>query len=344
MKSAFIEKHGGLEEIKIGELKIPKIGPNEVLVELKYAALNHLDIFVVQGWPGLELSMPHIIGADGSGTIKEVGEEVSTVGKGDRVAINPGLSCGKCIHCLSGQQVFCKEFSILGENRWGTFSEYVKLPEINVLQVPLDLSLEKAAAAPLAFLTAYRMLKTQANLQPEEYVFIHGAGGGLASAAIQIAKFMGAIVITSTSSPDKMEKAKEIGADHVINYTENKDYAKYVYKDLTEERGIDVVIDNVGKATFQTSIQLLRPGGRLITCGATTGPSTQILINRIFWKQLEIKGSTMANQGEFREVMGLIGKKKFGPIIDRTFPLEEAREAETYLKKGEQFGKVLLEI
>jgi len=344
MKAAFINNHGDLEQIQYGELDIPKIGPNEVLIESKFSALNHLDIFVARGWPGLKLIMPHIIGADGSGVIKEVGSAVTAVSEGDRITINPGISCGKCEMCLSGQQVFCRSFSIKGEHQWGTFAEYFKMPEINVLKIPDAYPFDKAAAAPLTFLTAWRMLRTQANVKPDEFVFIHGAGGGVATAAIQIAKYLGAKVITTTSTSKKIKKAKELGADHVINYKEMKDYSKHVFVDLTNRRGIDVVIDNVGQATFPTSIRLLKPGGRLVTCGATTGPKTKVMINQIFWKQLEIKGSTMANQGEFREVMKLVLDEKITPIIDKIFPLEQARDAEKYLNDANQFGKILLKI
>ncbi len=344
MKAAYFSQHGNLDQLLIGELDIPKIGPNEVLIEAKYGALNHLDIFVIQGWPGLNLSLPQIIGADGSGIVKEIGSAVTTVAVGDKVTINPGLSCGKCDMCLSGQQVFCKQFSIMGEHGWGTFAEYFKVPEVNALKLPEDYPLDNAAAAPLTFLTAYRMLVTQANIKPGEFVFIHGAGGGVSSAAVQIAKYLGAKVIATTSTQEKIEKTKELGADFVINYKENKDYSKYVYTELTKRHGIDVVIDSIGQATFPTSIQLLRPGGRIITCGVTSGPFTKIGLTNVFWKQLEIKGSTMANHGEFRAVMKLIFENKLTPIIDKIFPLDQVKSAEQYLKDSNQFGKVLLKI
>lgn len=344
MKAAYFKKHGELNEVEIGELETPELRPNDVLIETRYGALNHLDLFVIRGWAGLKLALPHVIGADGSGIIKEVGSEVTTVAIGEKVTINPTLSCGKCQHCLSGNQVFCKEFSILGENRWGTFSEFIKIPEVNVLKVPNNFPLDKAAAAPLTFLTAYRMLITQGRLTQGDYVFIHGAGGGVSSAAIQIAKLYGATVITSTSTPEKIEKAKSLGADHVINYMENKDFSKYVYSELTHRRGIDIVIDSVGQATFPVSLRLCRPGGRIVTCGVTSGPTTQIDLRNIFWKHLEIKGSTMGNQKEYREVMDLIFQNKLNPIVDKTFPLDRAREALEYLGGGIQFGKVLLQI
>lgn len=344
MKAVYFSKHGNLDEIRIGEVDKLSIGSNEVLIETRFAALNHLDIFVINGWSGLNLKMPHVIGADGSGIVKEIGSEVTTVNVGDRVIINPGISCGKCEFCLSGRQVFCKYFSIKGEHEWGTFAEYFKIPEINVLKVPKAFLLDKAAAAPLTFLTAYRMLTTQANVKQGDYVFIHGAGGGVSSAAIQIAKYFGAKVIASTSTPEKLAKARDLGANYVINYKEMTDYTKYVYTELTERHGIDIVIDNIGNATFDTSIRLLRPGGQLITCGATSGALLKLNIANVFWKHLEIKGSTMGNQGEFRKVMKLVFEGKLNPVIDKVFPFYQAEEAEKYLSKANQFGKVLLAI
>jgi len=344
MKAAYFKSHGKLDNIEVGELDVPKIGANDILIETKFSALNHLDLFVVKGWPGLNLSLPHILGADGSGIVKEVGSSVTTLSEGDKITINPGISCGKCEMCLSGNQVFCSQFSIMGEHYWGTFAQYFKVPEINAIKIPDNYPLDKAAAAPLTFLTAYRMLKTQANIQPGQYLFIHGAGGGVASAAIQIGKYLGAIVIATTSTAEKIEKTKQLGADYVINYKKNKDYGKQVYVELTKRHGIDVVLDNVGQATFPTSIKLLRPGGKIITCGVTSGPFTKINITDIFWKHLEIKGSTMANQGEFREVMKLVFNEKINPIIDKVFPLDEAKEAEAYLETGNQYGKVLLQV
>ena len=344
MKAAFIENHGDLEKLKVGELESPKINQNEVLIKSNFGALNHIDIFLINGWSGLKLKMPHIIGSDGSGIIEEIGKEVTTLKKGDRVTINPSLSCGKCKWCLSGQQVFCKSFSIMGEYGWGTFAEYFKAPEVNVLKCPDNFPLDKAAAAPLTFLTAYRSLVSQANVKPNEFVFIHGAGGGVSSAAIQIAKFLGAIVITTTSSDEKIQKAKKLGADFVLNYKDNPDYSKFVFTEITNKRGVDVVLDSIGKSTFQISLRLLKPGGRLVTPGSTTGPFTEIDIRQIFWKQLIIKGSTMSNQGEFREVMNLIFKNQLNPEIDKIFPFEKIVDAERYLSEGKQFGKVLIRI
>jgi NADPH:quinone reductase-like Zn-dependent oxidoreductase len=344
MKAAIIEDHGNIDQLKVGQVETPKINPNEILIETKYSALNHIDLFITKGWSGLDLPLPHVIGSDGSGIIKEVGKDTTLFDEGDRVAVNPGISCGKCFFCLSGKQNFCKQFSILGEHQWGTFSEYFKIPEFNVIKIPDNFKLDLAAAAPLTFLTAWRMLNTQAKLKAEEYIFIHGAGGGVSTAVIQIAKYLGANVITSTSSREKMEKALKLGADHVVNYVENPDYSKFIYTEITHKKGVDVVIDSVGKDTFQNSIRLLRPGGRLVIPGATTGPISEVDLRQIFWKQLKIIGSTMSNQKEFRKVMGLIFLGKIRPVIDKTFPLEKITEAEQYLSGHQQFGKIVLKI
>lgn len=344
MKAAYFEKHGDLDEITIGDLEAPRIRANEVLVETRYAALNHLDYFVTKGWPGLNLTLPHVLGSDGAGLVKEVGSLVTRVKVGDRVTFNPGLSCGKCHSCLSGEQNLCKEFSIMGEHQRGTYAEYFKVPEINVLKIPDGFPIEEAAAAPLTFLTAWRMLATRARVKQGDTVFIHGAGGGVSTAAIQIAKVFGATVITSTSTAEKVEKAKELGADHVINYKEMPDYSKHVFKNLTGKKGVDIVVDSVGSATFPTSVRMLKPDGKLVTCGATTGPKCELDIRHVFWRQLQIIGSTMSNQGEFRDVMALVFAGKLKPVTDRVFPLEKVKDAEKHLVSANQFGKVLLKI
>ena len=344
MKAAYILKHGDLDNLIVGDLDKPNISEKEIVIETRFSALNHIDLFIIKGWPGLDLKMPHILGSDASGVVVEVGSSVTTVKKGDRVAINPGLSCGTCDFCLSGKQNFCKNFSIMGENQWGTHAEYFVVPEVNAIKLPSDVNFEAAAAAPLTFLTAWRALKSQAKVQNGETVFIHGAGGGVSTAAIQIAKFLGAIVITTTSSVEKVERAKKLGADFVINYNENPNYDAYIYKNIMNREGVDVVLDSVGKATFERSLRLLKPGGRLVTPGSTTGPMSEIDLRQIFWKQLEIKGTTMSNQSEFREVMKLIFNGKLNPIADRIYPLNDIKEAEEYLLEGKQFGKVLLKI
>ena len=344
MKAAYFEQHGKLDQIKFGDLPESTIKANEIRIQTKFGALNHLDLFVLQGWPGLNLKLPHIMGSDGAGIVKAVGDKVTEFTVGDRVTVNPGIGCGRCNYCLSGQQSLCNRFQIIGEHSDGTFAEFFTIPATNVLKIPEEINFQTAAAAPLTFLTAWRMLVSKANVRPGEIVLVQGASGGVSIAAIQIAKFFGAKVIATTSSAEKMEKVYKLGADYVINYRESPDYAKKIFKDLTNKHGIDVAVDSVGTATFSTSVKLLHKGGRLVTCGATTGPKTEIDIRQIFWNQISLIGSTMSNHHEFSQVMTLIFSKKFQPQIDRIFPLTEVKEAEEYLEQGVHFGKVLIEI
>jgi NADPH:quinone reductase-like Zn-dependent oxidoreductase len=323
---------------------VPTIGENDVLVKIHYAALNHLDLFVLRGWPGLRLPLPHIMGSDGAGIIEAVGPGVTGLAPGDCVALNPGIGCNECPTCRAGRQNFCDRFSILGEQIDGTFAEYVAVPATNALRLPPDYPLDLAAAAPLVTLTAYRLLVTQARLEAGETLLVQGAGGGVSSAAIQIAKSMGAAVIATTGGPEKVAKAQALGADHVIDYRATPEYAGHVYKNLTHKRGVDVALDSVGQATFETSLRLLRPGGRLVTCGATTGGEVPLNLSLVFWKQLQITGSTMSNAAEFRAAMSLVWQGKVRPIVDRIFALAEARAAEDYLSRADQFGKVVVQI
>jgi NADPH:quinone reductase-like Zn-dependent oxidoreductase len=341
--AVFFEEHGSIDKIIYGKQKVPSLESTEILVKMKYAGLNHLDLFVLQGWPGLNLPLPHIMGSDGAGIVKAIGENVKDFSIGDKVTINPGISCGFCEACLAGRQNFCNKFHIKGEHVSGTFVEYFKINRKNAFKLPPDFPLDLAAAAPLNFLTAWRMLVTLGKVSPRDIILIQGAGGGVASAAIQIAKLWGATVITTTSSLEKIKKAKQIGADYVINYQENPDYSKYIYKEITKKHGVDIAIDSVGQATFLKSMRLLHPGGKIITCGATTGSKIKLNLNPMFWKQLQILGSTMSNQQEFHAVMDFILQGKLTPIIDKVFLLSETKAAEEYLSKGHQFGKVLVQ-
>lgn len=344
VRAAFINNHGRVDDIHVGELPDPVLQPGEILVETRFAALNHLDAFVVQGWPGLSLSMPHVLGADGAGIVRETGPGVAGIEPGDVVAINPGVSCGTCDRCLSGHQNLCPSFGIMGEHRWGTFATRFTVPAVNAVKVPAGFSIQHAAAAPLTFLTAWRALVTRGGVSHGDVVFIHGAGGGVSTAAIQIAKLLGATVITTTSTPEKERLARVLGADHVINYKATPDYGTVVYKDMTAKRGVDVVLDSVGASTFQQSIRMLRPDGVLVVPGATSGPRVDLDLRHVFWKQLRIVGTTMASQQEFRDVMRLVFAGKLVPVIDSVFPLDSAREAEQHLVSGGQFGKVLLSV
>ena len=338
MKAIRIHQHGGPEVLRYEEAPDPVAGPNEVLVQVRACALNHLDIFVRQGLPGIAL--PHIPGADVAGVIAEVGAQVQGLSPGQRVIVNPSLSCGHCEYCIQGQDSLCDSYRILGEQADGGYAEYLALPAGNLHLIPEGFSFEEAAAVPLVFQTAWRMLISRAQLKAGEDILILGAGGGVASAAIQIAKLCGARVWATSSSEAKLERARELGADVLINYRKS-DFAKEIWR-LTDKRGVDVVLDNVGQATWEQSLRSLAKNGRLVTCGATSGPRPPTDLRLVFWRQLQIFGSTMANRHEFSQVLQLVWRGKLKPVVDRTFPLGQAAAAQRALEAGEHFGKLVL--
>jgi NADPH:quinone reductase-like Zn-dependent oxidoreductase len=342
MKALAIFEHGGIDKLQIADLPKPTIGADDVLVNVKAVALNHLDLFVRNGMPTLKLPLPHIPGSDVAGVIAEIGANVAGLQVGQRVAINPGLSCGHCEFCVAGEESLCSEFKILGEHTSGGAAEFVRVPAVNVLPIPDALSFEQAAAAPLVFLTAWRALISRARLRVGEDALILGAGAGVSTAAIQIAKKAGARVFVTSSSDEKLRKAKELGADVLLNY-KTQEWDREVFA-ATNRRGVDVVFESVGAATWAKSIRSLKRGGRMVVIGATSGPNPQEEIRQIFWKQIEIIGSTMSNQREFREVMNLVFRGELKPVIDVVLPLERAREAHARLEQGEQFGKIVLTV
>ncbi len=350
MKAVAIFEHGGVEKLTLTDLPRPSIGPDEVLINVKAVAMNHLDLWVREGLPGLKLEFPFTLGSDAAGVIAEVGSRVrdpstgsgQALQVGQRVTINPGWWCGRCEYCLSGQECLCVEFKIFGEHLPGGYAEFMRVPARNVLPIPDDFSFEEAAAVPLAFLTAWRALITQARVMPGDDVLILGVGGGVASAAVQIAKLAGARVFAASSSDAKLKRAQELGADILINSKE-KEFEREVWQ-ITSKRGVDVVFDSIGAATWFKSMRALRKGGRLVTVGATSGPNPTEEIRLIFAKQISIIGSTMSTQKEFRDVMKLVFRRQLKPVIDKIFPLEEARAAHERLARGEQFGKIVLKV
>ncbi len=342
MKALAFREHGGIEKLEIMDLPVPEPGPNDVRIRVKAVALNHLDLWVRQGMPSLKLPLPHVPGSDLAGVIDQVGANVRGLSVGQRVTVNPGLSCGHCEYCLGGEQSLCAEFKILGEHVTGGAAEFAVVPEVNVLPIPDDFPFETAAAAPLVFLTAWRALISRARVRAGESVLILGAGGGVASAAIQIAKRAGARVFATSSSEEKLARARDLGANVLINY-KTQEWDRQVWKE-TNKRGVDVVLDSIGEPTWNKSIRSLAKGGRLVTIGATAGPNPTEEIRLLFWKQVEIMGSTMSNQREFREVMHLVLSGDLKPPIDVVWPLERAQEAHARLEKGEQFGKIVLTI
>jgi NADPH:quinone reductase-like Zn-dependent oxidoreductase len=342
MKAAFFREHGGLERIEYGDLPDPVPGPGQVRVRVRAGSLNHLDIFVRNGIPGIPVALPHVMGSDGAGVVESVGPGVTRVSPGDEVVLNPGVNCGDCEFCRMGEHSLCTTFHLLGEHVAGTFAEYVVAPAINAWPRPAALSWEESAAFPLTFLTAWRMLVSKARVRPGESLLIIGVGGGVAVAALQIAKLLGLTVFVTSGSGEKLARAKELGADAGIDHSAT-DFAREVRK-LTGKRGVDVVLDSVGKATWRQSIAAAAKGGRLLTCGATTGTDPQTDLGRIFWNQLTVYGSTMGTHAEFAEMLRIFRDGKVKPVVDAVFPLGKARDAEQRLEEKRQFGKIVIRV
>jgi NADPH:quinone reductase-like Zn-dependent oxidoreductase len=341
MKAIVIPSHGGPEVLRYADVAEPTISPTEVLVRVYACALNHLDLWVRQGLPGITFSLPLIPGSDISGEIVQVGDLVTRVRVGDRVLLSPGVSCGQCEACSAGNDNMCRRYTLLGYGYDGGYAEYVKAPEVNAIPIPGDLSFEEAAAVPLVFLTAWHMLIARARLRAGEDVLVLGAGSGVGSAAIQIAKLTGARVMATAGSPEKLAKALQLGADEVVDHTKQKIAVEV--KRWTSRRGVDVVFEHVGEATWEQSIASLAIGGRLVTCGATTGAQTKIDLRVLFAKQLSLLGSYMGSRAELYAVLKLIGERKLRPVIDRVLPLSEAAAAHAALERREQFGKIVLQ-
>lgn len=339
MKAAYFDALGGPDVLVVGELPDPEPGPGDVIVEVEAAALNHLDLWVRRGLPGLNVALPHVGGSDFAGTISEVGRGVEDWRVGDRVTANPGLWCGECEWCLRGEHSLCERYHILGEHVAGALAERVRVPSGNLLRLPDDYPALHAAAAPLVFQTAWRALVGRARLRAGETVLVTGASGGVSTAAIQIARWLEARVIAVTSGPH-VEAVRALGADHVID-RETEDLSTAVSK-LTERRGVDVALDSVGEKTWKSTVRSLARNGRLITYGATTGAEGCQDIRLVFWKQLQIIGSTMASHAEFVEVMGLVFDGSLEPVVDVVWPLERVGEAHERLEAGEAFGKIVL--
>ena len=340
MKAAIFRQHGGPEVLEYAEAPDPQIRANEVLVEVRGCALNHLDIFVRRGLPGIEIPLPHILGCDVSGVVREVGELVTWVKPGDEVMVQPGVSCGHCEACLSGADNLCREYDMIGYRRDGGYAELVAVPGVNVIPKPSQLSWEEAAALPLVTVTAWHMLVTRANVQPGENVLVHAAGSGVGSVAIQIAKLRGARVLTTASSDEKLAKARELGADVTINYTQ-PDWPKEVRR-LTDRKGVDVVVEHTGAATWPGSISSLKNNGRLVTCGATSGFDARTDLRQVFYRHLTLLGSFMGSKAELLEAMKFVRDGKIRGVVDRVLPLSEARQAHELIEDRAQFGKIIL--
>jgi NADPH:quinone reductase-like Zn-dependent oxidoreductase len=340
MKAVVFDQHGGPEVLRYTDVAEPEVRSSEVLVRVHACALNHLDLWVRKGILGVMIPLPHIPGSDVAGVVAKIGSNVTRVQVGQKVLLAPGVSCGKCVACQAGEDNQCSRFTNLGYLIDGGCAEFVRCPEVNCFPYPENLSFEEAAAVPLVFQTAWHMLLTRAQLQAAEEVLVLGAGSGVGSAAIQIAKMFGCRVIATAGSEAKVAKARELGADEVINHKTQR--IKEEVRRLTGKRGVDVVFEHVGMATWDDSVASLACGGRLVTCGATTGYDTKIDLRFLFSRQLSILGSYMGTKSEFATVLKLVAAGRLKPVVDRAVPLAECGAAHAYLENGEQFGKVVL--
>lgn len=342
MKAVLFHTHGGLDVLEYTDFPTPEPGVGQVLVKLEAAALNRVDIWTRNGWPGIKLDYPHISGSDGAGTVAGLGACVSGWSIGDRVVINSNLGCGTCPACIAGQDNRCRDWHLLGETVRGTYAQFIAIPSTNIYPVPAGFDLHMAAAAALVFHTAWHSLIVRGGLRPGESVLVVGASGGVNSASIQIAKLAGAIVFVVGSGVEKLKLAESLGADYLIDRSKDENWSKTIYG-LTGKRGVDVVVDNVG-TTFPSSFRTATKGGRILTVGNSGGAKFEIDNRLIFGKHLSILGSSMGTRADFSTVMQLVFAGKLKPVVDSDYPLEEAKAAQERLEKGEQLGKITLSI
>ncbi len=340
MKAAAIRKHGDANVIEIEELPMPKPAKGEVVLSVRAAGLNHLDIWVRSGGR-FQITFPHVLGSDATGVVAELGTGVKGLEVGQEVVLSPGLSCGRCEFCLRGEQNLCGDFNIVGAGRPGTFAQFVAVPAVNCLPKPPGMSYEQAGSLAVAYVTAWRMLMTRAGLKPGETVLIHGIGGGVAIAGLQLAKLAGARAIVTSSSDEKLAKATKLGADVGLNYRKTADLVAAI-RDATGGRGVDVVFETVGAATWPVSLGSLRRGGRVVICGTTSGPEAPTSLQALYWNQYTILGSTYGSREDFRQLLSAITEAKLPPVIDSIWPLGRARTATERMESGQQFGKIVL--
>ena len=343
MRAIVLHQHGGIEALVPAELPDPEPGPGEVVVRVRACALNRLDLWVRAGWPGLDLPMPHILGSDVAGELHAVGPGVGNdLAPGAEVVVSPGVSCGHCRECVGGQDNLCDGYGILGETTTGGYAELLRVPAVNIFPKPPELSFAEAAAVPLVFLTAWQMLVDKADVRPGQTVLVHAGGSGVGSAAIQIARMLGATVITTASTKAKLAQAAALGAHHGIDYSSGE-FAREARR-LNGGRGVDVVIEHVGAATWEQSLLSLRRGGAVVVCGASSGWDVQTDLRRVFFRQLAILGSTMGPKARLHDIFDRVRAGALRPVIDRVLPLSEAREAHRLLEDRSQFGKVVLQV
>jgi NADPH:quinone reductase-like Zn-dependent oxidoreductase len=342
MRAVRFHEFGGPEKLRLEEVPPPKIGPTEVLVRVRACALNHLDIWARGGTRSDRIPLPHISGSDISGEMSEAGDLVRGHLKGEKVLVSPGISCGMCDYCSNGWDSLCESYKIIGYETQGGYAEFVSVPSANILPIPDKLDFEQAASVPLVFLTAWHMLVTRAHLAPGETVLVWAGGSGVGSAAVQIAKLLGAKVITTVGNDTKREKALKLGADFVINH-HAQDVPSEI-KRITSGRKVNVVFDHVGEATWEKSMKSMAPAGRLVNCGVTSGGKAEIDIRYVFVKQFSLLGSYMGGRGELLKVLSFFEDGKLKPVVDSIFPLAEAAKAQERMERSEQFGKIVLKV
>jgi NADPH:quinone reductase-like Zn-dependent oxidoreductase len=340
MKAVRFYEHGGTDRLRYEEVPDPVPGPGEIVVRVKACALNYLDLWERRGLPGVKFPLPHISGSDVTGIVESVGAGVLHVKPGDKTLVNPGLSCMHCEACFQGNDNRCRSYSVLGYFSDGGYAELVKVPAVNALPFPAGLPFAEAASIPLVFMTAWHMLVTRCGIRTGEDVLILGAGSGVGSAAIQIAKLFHARVIATAGGDDKLEKARKLGADIVIDHSRQK--IRDEVRKITEKRGVDIVFEHVGAATWEDSVNSLARNGRLVTCGATTGFDVRLDLRHVFAKELTLMGSYMGSKHELVHVLKLVESGLLRPVVSHTFPLQEAARAQETLENREHFGKVVL--
>jgi NADPH:quinone reductase-like Zn-dependent oxidoreductase len=340
MRAVVIEEHGGPEALRILERPVPEPGPGEVRVRVRAVALNHLDLWLRKGVAGVRYPLPLVPGTDGAGIVDALGAGVTGFDPGSACLLAPGVSCGQCAECSAGDDHLCRWYGILGETRDGTCADFLVVPAVNVLPKPDNLSFEEAAAVPLPFLTAWHMLMARARLQPGETILLHAAGSAVSTAGIQIAELLGARILVTAGSDDKLARAREMGAEATINYR-TQDFAKEVRR-LTGKRGVDVILDHVGKDTWDGNIKSLAKGGRLVFCGNTSGTEAVTSLPHVFFKGLSLLGSTMGSRGELFRILRLMERGELHPVIDRVLPLGEIAEGHRVLEERLAFGRVVL--
>ena len=341
MKAAYVTEHGGIEKLTYGELPDPVPAGNEVLVRVRACGVNHVDLWVRRGLPFFgPARFPHIPGTDVVGEVVAVGPAVRSTAVGARVVLNPGVGCARCQLCLTGRDNYCAQYQVLGVDLPGGYAQLVKIPEENAVPLPNEIAWEAAACLPGAFVTAWAMLFEKARLQPGEWVLVHAAGSGVGSAAIQLARFGGATVITTAGSDAKLEKARALGAQHLINYNK-QDFLRAVRR-ITQKRGVDVVIEHIGQEVWERSLLCLVPGGRLVTCGVTSGHEAKIDLRHVFYLQLQILGNKLGGKATMFKVITLLQEGKIQPVLDRVLSLQETAQAHKLIEERGQFGKVVL--